>query len=143
MKKVLVFIFFTITVLLLSACSASGPEISVTEAWVRPDPLWENASGYFMVTNEGSESDYLIGISADFTMMESLHHSVMEGEVHKMLPVDRLEIPAGGRVSFQPLSYHAMLMKIDDEMAYGEMVTLVLEFEKSGEISVEAELRSE
>jgi hypothetical protein len=58
-----------------------------------------------------------------------------------MEPVSRLEVPAGGQVKLEPLSYHIMVMELQEGIEYGQMVPLVLEFEKSGEMTIEAEVR--
>lgn len=75
--------------------------------------------------------------------MSSLHETVMDGDVHKMLPVENLEIPAGGQVEFKSLSYHAMIMGLEDGLELGQQVTLIFTFDISGEIEVKAELRQE
>lgn len=130
-------------VVFLAACGASGPSISVEEAWVRPDPLWENAAGYFLITNDGNESDYLIEVRLEFADMSMVHETVMEGDVHKMLHRERVEVPAGGQVEFKPLSFHVMIMGLIEGLELGDDVTLVLVFEDSGEIEVQAELRQD
>lgn len=145
MKKLLLPVLIAITLggMLLSACAPAGPDIRVENAWVRPGPLWENAAGYFLISNDGDEADYLIAVRANFAEMSAPHKSVMEGDVLKMLPVEREEIPARGRVEFKPLSYHVMLMGLAEGLELGQEVRLVLVFEISGEIEVLAELRQE
>ncbi len=142
MKKITlvtaVFILFTV---LLSACGS--PEIRVENAWVRPDPLMESAAGYLVIYNDGDGADALIGVKAEFVNMASVHQTVMEGAVHKMLPVPSLEIPPGGQVTLQPMSYHLMLMGLVEPVEIGQKVTLTLTFEKTGDVVVEAEVRQE
>jgi len=138
-----IYILLLLLLPLLSACGGGSPEISVVDAWVRPDPLMENAAGYMTILNSGRQSDYLIGVKVDFAGMASAHETQIDGDLHKMVPVKRLEIPAGGQVIFQPLSYHVMIMMLKEELTYGEFVTVILEFEKSGEITAQAEVRKE
>jgi len=142
-RKLSVAFSLTIIVLAISACGAKSPNIEISNAWVRPDPLWENAAGYFQITNSGTEPDALLGIEVLFAERGSLHESVMDGEIHKMIPVDRLEVGAGETAEFKPMSYHVMIGTLDQNMEYGDSVTFILEFETSGFIEVEAELRKE
>ncbi len=141
-------ILFAITLLsllaiLFSACGPRGPSIEIEDAWIRPDPLWENAAGYFKISNVGGASDTLLGVSISISASESMHQTVMDGDIHKMLPVDSLEIAAGESVTFMPMSYHVMIMNLSDGLDYGQKATIVFEFEESGEIEVQAEIRAE
>jgi hypothetical protein len=134
---------FLLSVLLISACGPTGPEIVVDDAWVRPDPLWENAAGYFNVTNTGGESDTLLGISIAISDTERMHQTVMDGEIHKMLPVENLEIAPGETIAFMPLSYHVMMIDLAAGLEYGQSISIAFEFEKSGAIEIQAEIRAE
>ena len=127
---------------LLTACAAK-PDIYVEDAWMRPDPMMENAAGYMTIHNHGNADDALISVQAEFAKMASAHETVMDGATHRMEAVPRLAIPAGETVVFQPLSYHIMLMGLHAPLEYGQVVNLTLEFEKSGLIAVAAEVRRE
>ena len=67
----------------------------------------------------------------------------MEGEVMKMrmLP-DGLEIPAKGEVLLKPGGYHVMLIGVKQDLKPGDRFTVDLEFEKSGTVTVEPEVRN-
>tara|TARA_B100001971_G_scaffold151530_1_gene140664 strand:+ start:435 stop:866 length:432 start_codon:yes stop_codon:yes gene_type:complete len=127
---------------LLTACAAK-PGISIEDAWVRPDPMMENAAGYMTIRNDGNADDALTGVQAEFAKMASAHETVMSGAMHRMEVVPHLDIPAGETVVFQPLSYHIMLMGLHAPLEYGQTVNLTLEFEKSGQIVAAAEVRRE
>lgn len=147
-EKILTALIVTVFGVILVGCESTepeptGPNIRIEEAWVRPDPLWENAAGYFLIFNDGDEAETLISVRVEFANMSSLHETVMEGDISKMMPVENLEIPAGGQVEFKTMSKHVMIMGLDEGLEYGQMVRIVLIFEKSGEVEVEAELRAE
>jgi hypothetical protein len=142
-KTIQKFILLSIIAIAISACSPSGPKIVIEDAWIRPDPLWENAAGYFTVTNEGGEGDTLLSISISISSSESMHQTTMEGEIHKMLAVEELEIGPGESVSFMPLSYHVMMMNIDEGLDYGQLAPMIFTFEKSGEIEIQAQIKAE
>jgi hypothetical protein len=141
-KKFQIFIFI-ISIFLISACGPTGPEIVIDNAWVRPDPLWENAAGYFNVTNFGGESDTLLGVSIAISDTERMHQTVMDGEIHKMLPVENLEIAPGESIAFMPMSYHVMMIDLTAGLEYGQSISIAFEFEKSGTIEIQAEIRAE
>ena len=140
MKKLFLLLLI---VALMAACGQTGPDIQIEDAWVRPTPLMENAAGYLLIRNDGNEPDALIGARVEFVKMATIHEMVMEGDVHSMQEVPRLEIPAKGQVELRPLSYHVMMMGLTETLEVGQTVTYVLEFEKSGELTVEAEVRQE
>jgi len=103
----------------------------------------ENAAGYLIIHNDGGEPDWLTGVQVDFSNTATLHQSVMEGDVHHMEPIDRLEIPARSEVTLRPLRYHVMVMGLRRNLEIGEMVTFTLVFQETGELIVEAEVRLE
>ena len=64
------------------------------------------------------------------------------GAMMGMVPVDRVDIPAGGSVEFKPGSYHLMIMELTGALTVGQTVDLTLVFEKAGTITVKAEVRA-
>lgn len=126
----------------LASCAPSGPQIRVEDAWVRPDPLIENGAGYFTIYNDGDQVDTLVGIQADFAVTATAHQTVQDGDISRMQSVPRVEIPPGGQLVFEPLSFHVMLMDLDqDVIKNSETVSMTLVFEKTGEVVIEAEIR--
>lgn len=129
---------------LLSACGPAapvGPRIRVEEAWVRPSPLMEQAAAYMVIHNQGGTADTLTGAHSEAAGSVELHRSVMAGEVMRMEPVPRLEVPARGRVELQPGGLHFMVTDLKQNLTAGQKVRFILQFEKSGEMVVEAEVR--
>lgn len=143
-QKSLIILFILVGLTIYtSACRQAGPSIRVEGAWVRPDPLWENAAGYFSISNSGIETDYLIGIRAEFAGMSMMHQTITEGDISSMVSINRVEIPAGEQVDFKPMDFHVMFMDLADDLELGQEVILVLVFEISGELAVPAQLRRE
>jgi hypothetical protein len=66
----------------------------------------------------------------------------MEGDVMKMrmLP-EGLAVPAKGEVLLKPGGYHVMLIGIKRDLVVGDTFALDLEFEKSGTVTVQPEVR--
>jgi copper(I)-binding protein len=148
----------------LVACGSSapaGPKIRADDVWSRPGVAMGEMSGessgegmemghaqsgtgavYMKLVNEGQEADRLVGAQTDVTEVVEIHESKMEGDVMKMqrLP-DGLEIPAEGEVELKPGGYHVMLIGLKQDLNVGDEFSLVLEFEKSGTMSVNVQVR--
>ena len=147
---------------LLVACqpAAKGPELRVQEPWIRSvsvgdmqhsasdmaeqttsDSSGQTSAAYMIIRNSGSEADQLIKVESDIADRVEIHISEMKGDVMTMRPVDKIEIPSNGMVELAPGGLHIMLTGIHRNLLDGEKVKLILQFEKSGPIPVEAEVR--
>lgn len=132
---------------LLSACALlapAGPRIHVENPWARPSASAVGVGGVFLtLVNEGREADSLIAAHTDVARAVELHQTVIENEVMKMTGVSEIVVPARGSVELKPGDYHIMLMGLSRDLIAGESIHLVLQFEKSGGIAIEAEVRLE
>jgi copper(I)-binding protein len=148
-------VFFLVGV--LAACGApAGPSIKAEDVWSRPAMAATESGGmaeggmgmagtgavFMLLINEGKEADRLIGGQTDAAKAVEIHETVMEGDVMKMqMLAGGLEIPAGGEVLLKPGSYHVMLIGLQRDLKVGDKVSVELQFEKSGTMMVEAEVR--
>ena len=149
-----------------SDATPSGTAIEVTDVWARSSPMVATAgAAYMLITNNGSEDDALLAASVadDVAGAVELHQSRavepdMGGEMSgddmtggdmgttdstmapmmEMVPVDRIELPAGGTAALQPGGYHVMLLDLVAPLAEGDQLELTLSFEVAGEIVVTA-----
>ncbi|ACZ41433.1 protein of unknown function DUF461 [Thermobaculum terrenum ATCC BAA-798] len=136
--------------LLLAGCTTmaqGGPpltpaseDISVSGAWVRVVP-GGTGSAYMTITNNGGAEDALIGVSTDIASSAMIHRTEVKGGVASMTMVDRLPIPAHGKVELSPGGYHIMLEGLRQQLSPGDEVVLRLRFERAGEVMVRAEVR--
>jgi copper(I)-binding protein len=60
----------------------------------------------------------------------------MEGDVMSMSDVPVIDLPAGGTVELKSGGYHIMLMDLAKELKAGDTISLVLEFEKAGKMTL-------
>lgn len=148
MKK-MSFLFLFLS-LLLAACapkvevSQNGIEIAQSKARLSSAGMagmngmgaGESTPGavFMTIKNANSETDTLVGVSADFGDAE-LHETVMVDNVMSMRPVPQLEIPAGAMVELKSGSYHIMIMN-PKAVHVGDIVHITLQFEKAGEVIV-------
>ncbi len=132
MKKVL------FTSLLVGGLVFAQPKVEVKDAWVRAvPPTSKMSAAYMIIENKGKEADRLVDAKNNLSEITEIHETV-EG---KMRRVKAIEIPAGGKVELKPGGYHIMLINLKKPLKEGDKVELVLRFEKSGEVKVEAPVR--
>jgi copper(I)-binding protein len=125
-----------------SAGQDDAPNIMVIEPWSRPSPVMAgNGAVYMTLKNEGGSADVLLGAETDVAEVVELHESKMEGDVMKMSPVPGIQVPPGSSVKLEPGGMHVMLINLQQELTPGDKITLTLQFEKSGPMAIEAEVR--
>jgi periplasmic copper chaperone A len=130
--------------LLITASSAwcDGPTVRASHVWIREAPLGVKVlAGYFTLENLTDKPLSLVAVSSPDFDAAMLHQSVVKGGVESMLPVDSLDIPAGGSVELQPGGYHVMLMLPKKNLFTGDMVTLMLTFSDKSELAIMAPVR--
>lgn len=148
---------------LVVPCSvpAQSQSIQVTDAWARRagmghggmshgsrdkgpmDKMPGSANGavYVTITNVGKEADALVSVSSDAAQTVELHEVKNEGGVMKMRPVQKIDLPAGGKIEMKPGGYHVMLLGLKRDLKPDEKVPVTLKFERAGEIRADAAVR--
>ena len=113
-------------------------DLEVVHPWSRATPTGAKvAGGYFTIINKGSSPDRLLSIVSDISEKAELHEMGVKDGVMTMRPVSGgLEIPAGGKVTLGPGSYHVMFMDLKQPPKEGEMFAATLTFEKAGTVTV-------
>jgi copper(I)-binding protein len=99
------------------------------------------SAAYLVIKNSGGTADALIKAESDVADSVELHTMVMEGDVMKMSPVEKIDIPANGAAELKPGGFHVMLIGLRHDLKEGEVVKLTLTFQNSGPIQVEAPVR--
>lgn len=128
---------------LAASLLAAGPalaEITVLDAYARSaGPLARTGAAYMVLRNDGAADDRLIGVTTEAAARAALHAHRETGDgVMRMIDVeDGLLIPAGGSHALDRGGDHVMLMGLSAPWRDGDTVTLVLEFEQAGEITVD------
>lgn len=98
--------------------------LKASDAWIRVLPGGLPAGGYVTLENTGNTPVSVTGAdSADYgsTM---IHRSSTETGMGRMEMVDKVPVPAGGKVAFAPGGYHVMLMKPKHVVNPGDKVTV-------------------
>jgi copper(I)-binding protein len=123
------------------ASGAWAAELEVSDAWIRLIPGGAPAGGYFTLRNGTNQPAVLVGASSSAFEYVMMHRTTEEKGLSRMLPVDRVEVPAGGTLAFAPSGYHLMLTKPSRKVAVGDRIAITLEFTGGHKSTVQFEVR--
>ncbi|MHC8404442.1 copper chaperone PCu(A)C [Pseudomonas sp. TMB3-21] len=131
--------------LLLPACFANAQtyragELQVAQPWSQElPPNAPTVAAYFVIHNSGTTADRLLSVDSPIAGLAQLHEHVKQDDLMKMQQVPSVDIPPGGNVTFAPMAYHVMLLELKDRslLSDGKRFPLTLNFEKSGNVTVE------
>jgi periplasmic copper chaperone A len=162
-----------IALLVAACGGGSGSAIKVSDPWSRNAAKTAGAgAAYMIIENTGSAADSLRGGRSDVAKAVEVHETYemtpeaapsdgmgggespmasqmpaasagMGGSMMGMRRIDKLEIPAGGKVELKPGGYHIMLIDLTRELKAGETIEITLTFEKAGEVKITAEVRAQ
>lgn len=136
-----------------------APPVQVMGAWARPAVAMLGGGGhsshdahgaagmgatsavYMTLVNAGDQPLALVGVRTAVARAVELHETRVEGQIARMRPVQRIEIPARGRVELRPGGLHVMLLGLQRDLNLGDRFPVTLTFEGAGEVSVEVEVR--
>lgn len=113
--------------------SDSAPDLSVGSAYM-PQPVSDAmAAGFLTVTNDGGTADELTSVTSEAAGQITVHKSV-DGTMRE---VDRLKVPAHGRLTLESGGNHLMFEKLKRRPEQGETVAVELRFAHSDPVTVE------
>jgi copper(I)-binding protein len=138
------YLFFSMLVVgVLNSPPAQSQEVKlgdlvISQPWSRAAPAGaDTASSYLTIENKGTAADRLVGGSTEVAEKLQIQKTSMEGGATSAQPVEGgLGISPGEKVVFAPGSYKLALMKLKSPMKKGTKVSLTLEFEKAGKVTV-------
>lgn len=104
-------------------------ELVLSDAWLRAvPPVSPTMAGYVTVTNTGEVAVVITGAHSEIAGHVMLHDMAKQKDgTRKMRHLGRVEIPAGGSVSFSPGGMHLMLMHLSRVPGEGESVSICVE----------------
>ncbi|WP_217142216.1 copper chaperone PCu(A)C [Streptomyces sp. AC627_RSS907] len=128
--------------LALAGCGDSDPgsataELSVDAAYI-PQPVSDSmAAGFLTITNNGDAEDELTSVTSeagDVTVHETVDGTMKE--------IDRLPIPAHGRLVFKSGGNHLMFEKLKQRPTQGQTLPVELHFAHSGPVTVDMPVKA-
>jgi copper(I)-binding protein len=133
---------FALAVTIALACiSREAPEridLEVSRVFVTEPVTGERAAMYFSVTNNGDVDDELLAVSTTAARVAEIHRTEHEGGTMKMVPVDALNVPAGGRLDLAPGGYHVMLLELTQNLFPDDRFDVTLRFRHAGDMVARA-----
>lgn len=123
---------------LVLAAPVLAAELVVENAWIREGPPnFARLAGYLSLQNVGTGERIVIGASSDDFEQVEIHRTLIEDDVARMVPVEQLKIPAGGRIDLKPGADHLMLIGPTRRLVEGDKVKLILRLEDGSALEVE------
>ncbi|MQY13839.1 hypothetical protein SRB5_39950 [Streptomyces sp. RB5] len=127
-----------VALLALTGCGGSGgsgnaPKLTAAAGFVPQPALADMAAGYLTVRNDGDADDALTSVTTSAAGRVTLHTT----DGTRMKRVDRLDVPAGGRLELARGGNHLMLEQLDRKPRVGEKVALTLHFATSAPIEID------
>ena len=115
----------------------------IEEAYIKqPAPGQKMGAVYLRITNSGDEERQLFAIDSDVAGFAEVHRSFYEDGMRRMRHVKHLVVSPGQTLTFEPGSYHIMLMDMVQLPEIGKTFPMTLEF-NAGEIhTVSVEVRA-
>ena len=112
------------------------PDIKVSYPTASYSPMIDDAVSVFMfIENIGSGDDNLASARVvEYPSKRVELHDIVAG---RMTMIEKIKIPANSIVELRGGSYHVMVFDVTEPI---DEVTLVLNFEKSGEVTVKVKI---
>ncbi len=126
----------SLMILLAMTASASAAPLEITGAWFRALPGKLPAGGYFNAQNTSTHDIAITGARSDGCGMLMIHQSSNKGGMSGMDMVDKVDVPAGGRIAFAPGGYHLMCTDPTPRMKIGARVPVLLSLSDGTAVAV-------
>ncbi len=130
--------------LLVSACGGSSGKLTIRDAWARPASAGENGAAYFVIENGTTADDTLLSVSSDIAAATEVHMSMADDNgVMSMQMQESIPVHARGQVEFKPGGLHVMFVSLTKDLKVGDTITLTLNFEKTGSMTIEVTVKEQ
>jgi hypothetical protein len=116
------------------AVTLLGP-LAIERPWARASAA-ANGAAYMVISNQGKETDALIGASSPVAQTVELHTVIMDGDVMRMRPVKAIEVNVSEPAVLKPGGLHIMLMGLKAPLKQAETFPLTLTFANAGTVTV-------
>ena len=122
-------------------CSGlSAGQIMISDAYARSSgPLAKAGAAYMRIMNHSDGTDRLIGVQSDIAKKTELHkHLKDDNGVMRMVRIDEgIKIGPMKEHSLIRGGQHIMFMGLKEPFETGKIISVILLFEKAGEIGIE------
>ena len=155
-----------------TSAASAGDAITIEGAWARTSPMMADAgAGYLTITSATDDTLVKASVDPSIAAKAELHETTMvEGDMSattmagmesettamgstmtedtmspamEMVPVDRIELPAGEAVTLAPGGLHLMLVELAAPLELEQTFTMTLTFEQAGDVEVQVTVRDD
>ncbi|MEM7215425.1 MAG: copper chaperone PCu(A)C [Pseudomonadota bacterium] len=140
----MLYVFRILFFVFLPVCVASAHEYQTGDLLIdhphitKPLPGVKVSAGYVQITNKGSQSERLVGVTAEFAEKSQLHSVKIVDGIAKMRPVrGGIEIAPGETIRLVKGGFHLMFLKVSETLEIGQLQPVKLLFENAGIVEVE------
>lgn len=134
------------TALLLAppaAAAQAPPALIASQAWVREAPASRPTSAAYLVLENTSTADLVVvSASTPAAKVAELHEMRDEDGKMRMRKVEKLVVPAKGRLELKPGGLHVMLFELTGALEAGKRVPLAFTLADGSTLKVDAEVRA-
>ncbi len=113
-------------------------DISVSTVWVQGAASPGGAAVAYMAIDNSGPADKLLSVSSDAATDIRLYETQTTDGAVRMVNVPAMVIPEGGQAQLKPGGNHAMMLNITRQLRPGDVLTLILSFERAGTLAVAA-----
>ncbi|WP_267434468.1 copper chaperone PCu(A)C [Sphingomonas sp. GM_Shp_1] len=106
----------------LAGCSGA-PELYAEEGWVRLAAVPGRPAAAYFIVHGGPKPVDLISVGSDVAITTEMHEGGMA-----MRKLERVSVPAGGTVRFEPGGRHVMMYDMNPGVKPGRILSLLLTF---------------
>ena len=127
---------------LLAEAARPGAAIRVHGAWAGPTAGSGPGAAYLSISNDGDRPDRLVGARSSCCATIEIHQTQVSEDRMSMVPIENgIALDPGATVDLEPGGYHLMLFEPIEPLRIGMRFAVTLEFEQTGEIPIEIEVR--
>jgi len=129
--------------LLITACAGNPnkEDVQIEKIWARPALEGNNSAVYFIIKNNLPTKEKMLSAESTIAEFSEIHLSSNEDGIMKMMEQEFVEIEAGKQLEFKPMSYHIMLINLQQELKVGDEFNLILSFENAGDKEILVEVK--
>lgn len=139
-------LFFTILGLSLSSLTYAKADVMIMDPYARATfPMAQSGAVYLTIENTGETERTVsaVSVAEDIASEAQIHTTDMRGDMMQMRQVtEGIVLAAGTTVSFEPGSYHIMLMGLKQGLSEGDTVPLTLTMANGETITVNAAVKA-
>jgi len=117
-------------------------EIVIKDQWLRPSAAKMATALYFTIENKSDVTDTLYSVKSNISDKIEIHETYSSGDMMGMREIGSIVIEGGKAVKLEPGGKHIMVLKLKRDIKVGDKIDFIINFKRSGELSITAEAKN-